>query len=93
MAGRSKFAGLRAELEKARHQPSTDARQEESKSLGRPVGGKRSHPDWTQHTVMLHKGVHRAAMQLLWQQEDRKDMSELLNELLANWVQQHQPKA
>jgi hypothetical protein len=88
-----KFAGLRAELEKARHQVPTETQRETGGRLGRPTGGKRSHPDWTQHTVMLHKGVHRAAMQLLWQQEDRKDMSELLNELLANWVQQHQPKA
>jgi hypothetical protein len=92
MASR-KFAGLRAELEKAKYQVPTETQRGEGGKPGRPVGGKRSHPDWTQHTVMLNKGVHRAAMQLLLQEEDRKDMSDLLNELLADWVRQHQAKA
>jgi hypothetical protein len=55
--------------------------------------GKRSNPAWTQHTVMLEKATHRAAMGILLHQDNGMDVSDLLNSLLADWVRQHQPKA
>jgi hypothetical protein len=82
-----KFGGLRNELEKVREPNSNSA----DDGKGR-TPGKSGNPAWTQHTVMLEKSVHRAARQLLLQQDDGTDMSDLLNHLLADWVSQHQAK-
>jgi hypothetical protein len=90
MASR-KFAGLRAEIEKAKDQGGADAQSETGRSNGRRPG-KRSNPAWTQHTVMLEKATHRAAVAILLHQDDGMDVSDLLNSLLADWVRQHQTK-
>jgi hypothetical protein len=87
-----KFSGLRAELEKARHQPPIATLEEASRGIGRKRG-KRSNPAWTQHTVMLEKAIHRAAMEILLRQDNGMDVSDLLNSLLADWVRQHKATA
>lgn len=48
--------------------------------------GKRSDPAWKQHTVMLRKENHLAALDILRRQEDGPDISELLDSLLEQWV-------
>ena len=83
-----KFSGLREELEKARHEPSGGARTEPGRAHGRKPG-KRSNPAWTQHTVMLEKDTHRAALGILLREDNGTDVSDLLNSLLADWVRQH----
>jgi hypothetical protein len=87
-----KFSGLRAELEKARHQTLIATRDDTPSGNGRKPG-KRSNPAWTQHTVMLEKATHRAAIEILLHQDDGTDVSDLLNALLADWVRQHRATA
>jgi len=87
-----KFSGLRAELEKARHQTPTAERSGATTDNGRKPG-KRSNPAWTQHTVMLEKTTHRAAVEILLRQDNGMDVSDLLNGLLADWVKQHRGTA
>jgi hypothetical protein len=82
-----KFAGIRAELEKAKQ--NTPAGPVNGK-VSTP--GKRSNPAWTQHTVMLEKATHRAALGILLHQDNGTDISDLLNGLLAQWVEQNQIK-
>jgi hypothetical protein len=83
-----KFSGLRAELERASQEPSGGARTAHARKPG-----KRSNPAWTQHTVMLEKETHRAALAILLRQDDGTDVSDLLNSLLADWVRQHRATA
>jgi hypothetical protein len=87
-----KFSGLRAEIEKARHQAPTAERGGAATGNGRKPG-KRSNPAWTQHTVMLEKATHRAAVEILLHQDSGMDVSDLLNGLLADWVKQHRATA
>jgi hypothetical protein len=89
MASR-KFSGLRAELEKAKSNTSDAERDEARDGKGR-APGKRSNPAWKQHTVMLEKKTHLAALDILRRQDNGTDLSDLLNGLLAEWVKQHQP--
>jgi hypothetical protein len=89
-----KFSGIRAEIEKAKQTPPTPGRPE---ALPAPTGkgrapGKRSNPAWKQHTVMLEKENHLAALDILRRQDTGKDISDLLNGLLAHWVKHNQTK-
>jgi hypothetical protein len=92
-----KFSGIRAEIEKAKQNPPTAAGRTEAPTSAAPTGkgrapGKRSNPAWRQHTVMLEKETHLAALDILRRQDTGKDISDLLNGLLAHWVKQNQPK-
>lgn len=84
-----KFSGLRAALEKAKNDTSPAERAEARNGKGK-APGKRSNPAWTQHTVMLEKETHRAALAILLREDNGTDVSDLLNGLLADWVRQHQ---
>ena len=87
----SKFAGLFDErLNKLpppshRRESVRKASKEERKSPGRKPG-KRSHPDYKPHTVLLKKQVHRQATARLREREGNPDLSELLNQLLEDWL-------
>jgi hypothetical protein len=83
---KGKFAGLRAELEKAKQ--GTTSRPDRIDGKGR-APGKRSNPAWKQHTVMLEKETHLVALDILRRQDNGQDISDLLNQLLADWVKQH----
>jgi hypothetical protein len=82
-----KFAGIRAELERAKQTPTPTTHPGKARTPG-----KRSNPAWTQHTVMLEKATHRAALGILLHQDNGTDVSDLLNQLLAQWVEQNQIK-
>jgi len=41
---------------------------------------------------MLEKATHRAALGILLHQDNGTDISDLLNQLLAQWVEQNQIK-
>ena len=81
----TKFKGL---LEGARiHRPNT----EEEGFLkwmpprrGRPPG-KRSHPDFEQITAYIRKDTHHA-VKIVLLQNGRKEFSELVEELLNQWL-------
>ena len=82
-----KFAGIRAELERAKQAPAPPTHPGKARTPG-----KRSNPAWTQHTVMLEKATHRAALGILLHQDNGTDISDLLNQLLTQWVEQNQIK-
>jgi hypothetical protein len=59
------------------------------KPLGRPPG-KRSHPDYKQYSVLLKKQTHRQVTNILRDQENGQDVSELVQQLLEQWVKKQQ---
>lgn len=92
----SKFSGLRAmrerraqedqeqtlpELPHAVEPPATAA--EPRRRVGRPPG-KRSNPDYQQVTVLLHGQTYLEVRKRLL--DERKEVSELINELLVTWL-------
>jgi hypothetical protein len=59
------------------------------KAPGRPPG-KRSDPEYKQYSVLLKKQTHRQVTSILRDQEDSPDVSELLQQLLEQWLEQQQ---
>jgi hypothetical protein len=59
------------------------------KAPGRPPG-KRSDPEYKQYSVLLKKETHRQVTRLLRDQEDGPDVSELLQQLLEQWLEKQQ---
>jgi hypothetical protein len=53
------------------------------RSIGRPTG-KKTDPTYRQVTVYLQDHVHRTARKLLL--DERKQFSDLVNELVSEWV-------
>jgi len=53
---------------------------------GRPATGKRSNPDYEQVTVYLRKDTSLAAKIALLQESDSRDFSDLVEELLGEWL-------
>jgi hypothetical protein len=56
---------------------------------GRPPG-KRSDPEYKQYSVLLKKQTHRQVTAILRDQEDSPDVSELLQQLLEQWLEKQQ---
>lgn len=87
----SKFSSLRAMRERREQEaeeeqvapaPST-AQVEPKRRVGRPPG-KRSNPEYQQVTVLLHGQTYLEARKRLL--DERKEVSTLINELLAEWL-------
>lgn len=101
MAEKRKFAAL-AELHRIEPGPtesiSTLSKPERSvltsevtgKGRGRPATGKRSNPDYKLYAHYLRKRTHREAMAKLGalyaDDDQRPDMSDLVEELLQGWL-------
>ena len=88
----SKFAGLRA----MRPPPPTGADPEpvlstatvdepREKGRGRPPG-KRSNPDWKLYSHFLKKRTQREAVAILQAEDEGRDLSDVLQELLEQWI-------
>jgi hypothetical protein len=88
----SKFAGLfqHSLAEEPDAGERTEQRATPTKALGRPPG-KRSDPAYKQYSVLLKRQTHRQVTTLLREQEDSPDVSELLQQLLEQWLE-HQQK-
>ena len=96
MAEKRKFAAL-AELHR---QPEVEAREPEAepeppapaatpeagKGRGRPATGKRSNPDWKLYSHFLKRRTQRAAAARLQAEDKGRDLSDVLQELLENWL-------
>ena len=54
-------------------------------SRGRPAG-KRSDPEFQPTTVLLRKATKKAAIRKLEDTDARKDLSDLIEQLLNGWV-------
>jgi hypothetical protein len=53
---------------------------------GRPATGKRSNPDWKLYSHFLKKRTQRAAAARLQAEDQGRDLSDVLQELLENWL-------
>lgn len=91
MAEQSKFAGALGKLNQARL-PATARKVTEtpaSQLAEGSRGGKRSNPDYTATTFFVRKDTKKKATRLLEDIEAGKDLSDLVQDLLAEWVSKH----
>ena len=95
MPEQSKFSGALSKLKQSSaSQPeeiqATTAVSEPAEFVrgkGRPPG-KRSDPDFQPVTVLLRKKTKKGVNRILEDSETGKDFSDLIEELLADWMQQ-----
>jgi len=90
----SKFSGVLAKLKQRpaeaqspvlpTHSPVT----EPVRGRGRPPG-KRSDPDYQPTTVLIRKHTKKTATRLLEDTNAASDLSDLIERLLMEWIQQH----
>jgi hypothetical protein len=59
---------------------------EEGRGRGRPATGKRSNPQWKLYSHFLKKQTQRAAAARLQAEDDGRDLSDVLQELLEGWL-------
>ena len=93
MAEKRKFAALaalhhqQAEIEapQAATMPQ-EITAEPGKGRGRPPTGKRSNPDWKLYSHFLKRKTQRAAVARLQAEDDGRDLSDVLQELLEDWL-------
>jgi len=87
----SKFAGIfqHSLPEEPRAAERAENRAAGLKTPGRPPG-KRSDPEYKQYSVLLKRQTHRQVTSILRDQEGGPDVSELLQQLLENWLEQQQ---
>ena len=52
---------------------------------GRPPG-KRSDPNWKPRTILMRTKTHRRVAGVLLERDDGPDLSELVDELLTEWL-------
>ena len=91
----SKFSGVLAKLKQPRpaDEPSTlpptpSVEREPVRGRGRPPG-KRSDPEYQPTTVLLRKRTKKTATRLLEDIDEGQDLSDLIEQLLTEWIQQH----
>ena len=53
--------------------------------IGRPPG-KRSDPNWSPRTILMHRHTHKSVTRILLDIDDPRDLSELIDELLRAWI-------
>ena len=75
--------GTRAEETRQRR---PDTRQEQPGKRGRPKVGKRSNADYTQITAYIRTSTHKNTKIALIK-EGRRDMGEVIDELLSQWLE------
>ncbi len=63
--------------------------EEQRRSRGRPAG-KRSDPEWKLYSHFLKKQTQRAATNILRNEDNGQDLSDLLQQLLEQWVAQQE---
>lgn len=86
----SKFSSLKAMRDRRAQEDDgptsavTPPPEEPRRKVGRPPG-KRSNPDYQQVTVLLHGQTYLEVRKRLL--DERKEVSELINELLDGWLQ------
>lgn len=94
MAEKRKFAAL-AELHQRQEEPETPEpaaavaqpiAADLGKGRGRPATGKRSNPDWKLYSHFLKRKTQRAAMARLQAEDEGRDLSDVLEELLEGWL-------
>jgi hypothetical protein len=56
------------------------------KGRGRPATGKRSNPEWKLYSHFLKRKTQRAAVARLQAEDNDRDLSDVLQELLEKWL-------
>jgi hypothetical protein len=95
VAEQSKFAGALGRLNK--RPAALPAEVHESPAVAEPApaskaaegngrGGKRSNPDFSPTTFFVRKDTKKKATRLLEDTNAGKDLSDLVEELLTNWI-------
>jgi hypothetical protein len=94
MPEESKFSGALAKLKQRPASPPAATRPDRppreaalSRGKGRPPG-KRSDPDYQPTTVLLRKQTKKTASRLLEDADTGQDLSELIEQLLIEWIRQ-----
>jgi hypothetical protein len=88
----SKFSGVLAQLKQRPTEevsttvPEPPRETEPVRGRGRPPG-KRSDPDYQPTTVLLRKQTKKTAVRLLEDIDSGQDLSDLIEQLLAEWIQ------
>lgn len=67
-------------------QVTTPVIDETGRGRGRPATGKRSNPDWKLYSHYLKRKTQRAAVAKLQAEDSERDLSDVLQELLENWL-------
>jgi hypothetical protein len=81
------LAGLKNQAEEVSENPIRPAATEKpARAPGRPPG-KRSNPDFKPTTLFLKKETQKAVTRLLQDQGKKPDLSNLVEELLQNWLE------
>jgi hypothetical protein len=92
MAEKSKFDGALGRLNKRPAMtgdgPPAASAAIVSTGKGRPLG-KRSDPEFSPTTFFVRKDTKRKAARLLEDQDAGKDLSDLVEQLLAQWISQN----
>ena len=90
----SKFTGVLAKLkqrpaeEQSIAQTDPPVESEPVRGRGRPPG-KRSDPEYQPTTVLIRKHTKKTATRLLEDTNAASDLSDLIERLLMEWIQQH----
>jgi hypothetical protein len=66
-------------------QPPPSTPVQTDRGRGRPPG-KRSDPEWKPRTILMRTKTHRRAAGLLLNQDNGPDLSELVDQLLSEWL-------
>jgi len=95
MPEQSKFSGALAKLKQpssrqsAKQRPAPAIEAKPVRGIGRPPG-KRSDPDFQPTTILLRKQTKRTANRLLEDAEAGQDLSDLIEQLLGDWIRRQQ---
>jgi len=82
----SKYAQTIASIrQRPAEQPDATTSAEPMRGKGRPPG-KRSNPEWKLYSHFLKKQTHREATNILRNEENGRDLSDVLQQLLDEWL-------
>jgi hypothetical protein len=89
----SKFTGVLAKLKQRPIEPHATVEPAspqgtQVRGRGRPPG-KRSDPDYQPTTVLIRKQTKRTASRMLEDINAGQDLSDLIEQLLGEWIQKH----
>lgn len=87
----SKFKGLLDAAREREPEPEHIPQPEQPLPKGRPRG-KRSNPDYEQVTAYIRRDTHRAVKVALLQEGESREFSELVEELLTEWLSTQKSK-
>ena len=88
----NRFTGLMKRRETDEPTQTDEARRRTVSVLGRPRNGKSSNPEYKQISALIRKDTHREVVRALLDDNESRDVSDLLQDLLQEWlVSQRQP--